>query len=75
MWTRPRTPLRDLITPADIEILAKGGVTLLRISTTYAAWVKVPGSQLYSGNQASFLESIAGYAVAKYNMHVNLDIQ
>lgn len=38
------------ITPSDIDTLASAGVTILRIPTTYAAWVKVPGSQLYSGN-------------------------
>jgi hypothetical protein len=37
---------------------------------TYAAWVKVPGSQLYSGNQVQFLDRIVTYAVQRYNMHV-----
>lgn len=26
------------------------GVNILRIPTTYAAWIKVPGSELYHGN-------------------------
>lgn len=62
------------IVPADIDKLAKAGVTILRIPTTYAAWVKVPGSQLYSGTQQSFLKTIATYAITKYNMHIVIDI-
>ena len=62
------------ITPADIDKLAGSGVKILRIPTHYAAWVKVPGSQLYTGNQKSFLKNIASYAIAKYGMHIVLDI-
>lgn len=62
------------ITPADIDKLAAANINLLRIPTTYAAWVQIPGSQLYSGDQASYLKTIASYAVAKYNMHIVLDI-
>lgn len=62
------------ITPSDIDTLAAAGVTILRIPTTYAAWVKVPGSQLYSRNQVSFLKTIATYAITKYNMHVIVDV-
>ncbi|KAF6828096.1 hypothetical protein CPLU01_08693 [Colletotrichum plurivorum] len=62
------------IRPADIDKLANGGVNILRIPTTYAAWVKVPGSQLYTGNQVDFLRNIATYAITKYNMHVIIDI-
>ncbi|KAK5723115.1 hypothetical protein LTR17_013985 [Elasticomyces elasticus] len=59
---------------SDIDILAANNVTILRIPTTYAAWVKVPGSQLYSGDQARYLRKIATYAIKKYNMHIILDI-
>lgn len=62
------------ITPKDIDKLASVGVNVLRIPTTYAAWVKVPGSQYYSGNQAMFLKNIAAYAIARYGMHIILDI-
>lgn len=62
------------ITPTDIDKLASAGVTILRIPTHYAAWVKVPGSQLYTGNQVSFLKSIATYAITKHNMHIVIDI-
>ncbi|KAL2830660.1 putative cellulase [Aspergillus pseudoustus] len=62
------------ITPAVIDDLHSHGINTLRIPTTYAAWVKVPGSQLYSGNQVSFLESIASYAIAKYSMHIIIDV-
>lgn len=62
------------ITPADIDKLATAKINLLRIPTTYAAWVQVPGSQLYSGNQASYLKTIAAYAINKYDMHIILDI-
>ncbi|KFY17055.1 hypothetical protein V492_00915 [Pseudogymnoascus sp. VKM F-4246] len=44
------------------------------IPTTYAAWVKVPGSQLYSGNQKQFLKNIATYAINKYKMHIIVDV-
>ncbi|KAK1468387.1 hypothetical protein CMEL01_00154 [Colletotrichum melonis] len=60
--------------PADIDKLAKAGVTILRIPTHYAAWIKVPGSQLYTGNQIQFLKNIATYAITKYNMHVIVDV-
>ncbi|THW43281.1 endo-beta-1,3-glucanase [Aureobasidium pullulans] len=62
------------ITTSDIDKLAAANITLLRIPTTYAAWVKVPGSQLYSGNQLSFLKAISSYAINKYNMHIIIDI-
>ncbi|KAI5254589.1 endo-beta-1,3-glucanase, partial [Aureobasidium subglaciale] len=62
------------ISTSDIDKLAAANITLLRIPTTYAAWVKVPGSQLYSGNQLSFLKTISSYAINKYNMHVIIDI-
>lgn len=62
------------ITPPDIDKLASAGVNTLRIPTTYAAWVRVPGSQLYSGNQVSFFRTIASYAIAKHGMHIILDI-
>ncbi|KAK2769793.1 putative exo-beta-1,3-glucanase [Colletotrichum kahawae] len=60
--------------PSDIDKLAKAGVEILRIPTNYAAWIKVPGSQLYSGNQVEFLRTIATYAITKYNMHIVIDI-
>ncbi|KAJ4355201.1 hypothetical protein N0V95_003161 [Ascochyta clinopodiicola] len=62
------------IQPADIDKLASSGVNVLRIPTSYAAWIKVPGSQLYSGNQVSFLKNIASYAITKYKMHIIVDI-
>lgn len=62
------------ITTADIDILGAAGVNVLRIPTTYAAWVEVPGSQLYHGNQQSFLASISSYAINKYGMHIIIDI-
>ncbi|KAG2414441.1 hypothetical protein HFD88_003632 [Aspergillus terreus] len=62
------------ITTAKIDKLAGAGVNTLRIPTTYAAWVKVPGSQLYSGNQISFLRNIATYAITRYRMHVIIDV-
>lgn len=62
------------ITTADIDTLASAGVNTLRIPTTYAAWVNVPGSQLYHGNQTAFLSEIASYAIDKYDMHIIIDI-
>jgi aryl-phospho-beta-D-glucosidase BglC (GH1 family) len=62
------------ITPSDIDTLAVAGVTILRIPTTYSAWAIVPGSQLYHGNQISFLKTIATYAITKYNMHIIIDV-
>ncbi|KAF7674870.1 glycoside hydrolase [Alternaria burnsii] len=62
------------ITPTDIDKLATAGVNILRIPTTYAAWIKVPGSNFYSGNQAQFFKNIASYAIAKHGIHIILDI-
>lgn len=62
------------ITASDIDDAASAGVTLLRIPTTYAAWVKYPGSRLYSGNQQKYLKHITTYAIEKYGMHIILDV-
>lgn len=62
------------ITPGDIDNLAAAGVNVLRIPTTYAAWVTVPGSQLYSGRQVNHLEAISTYAIDNYGMHIILDV-
>ncbi|KAL4883006.1 glycoside hydrolase superfamily [Aspergillus karnatakaensis] len=58
------------VTTADIDELASVGVNTLRIPTTYAAWISVPGSQLYQGNQKAHLRKIALYAIQKYNMRI-----
>ncbi|UPX17188.1 uncharacterized protein EKO05_0007559 [Ascochyta rabiei] len=55
---------------STIDTLASVGVNTLRIPTTYAAWVKVPGSEFHSGNQVQFLDRIVTYAVNRYNMHI-----
>ncbi|KAJ5802518.1 uncharacterized protein N7503_004968 [Penicillium pulvis] len=62
------------ITTSDIDTFAAAGINVLRIPTTYAAWIKVPGSQLYTGNQKSSLKNIASYAINKYGMHIIIDI-
>lgn len=62
------------ITTSDVDDADRAGVTLLRIPTTYAAWIKYPGSQLYSGNQKAYLKQIATYAIEKYDMHIILDV-
>jgi aryl-phospho-beta-D-glucosidase BglC (GH1 family) len=62
------------ITTADIDKMAKSGITLLRIPTTYAAWIEYPGSMLYSGNQTAYLKKIATYAITHHGMHIILDI-
>ncbi|RDW68667.1 putative exo-beta-1,3-glucanase [Coleophoma crateriformis] len=58
------------ITTADIDRAASAGISALRIPLTYAAFVRVPGSQLYSGNQTQYLKAITDYAIAKYGMHI-----
>ncbi|KAJ5480529.1 hypothetical protein N7530_006038 [Penicillium desertorum] len=65
---------KTFITTRDIDTLASSGVTVLRIPTSYAAWVRVPGSQLYSGKQKEHIHRIATYAIEKYDMHIILDI-
>ncbi|KAJ5637403.1 hypothetical protein N7490_007282 [Penicillium lividum] len=62
------------ITTEDIDKLAAGGVTLLRIPTTYAAWIDLPGSHFYHGKQQEHLLRIATHAIEKHNMHVVVDI-
>lgn len=62
------------ITASDIDDAASVGMTLLRIPTTYAAWIKYPGSQLYSGNQQMYLKQITTYAIEQYGMHIILDV-
>lgn len=62
------------ITTADIDKAAKSGITLLRIPTTYAAWIEFPGSKLYSGKQTSYLKQIATHAIKEYGMHIIVDV-
>lgn len=59
---------------STIDTLASVGVNTLRIPMTYAAWIRVPGSELYSGNQVQFLDRIVTYAVNRYNMHIILGL-
>jgi hypothetical protein len=65
---------RTFITRADIDTLASVGVSILRIPTTYAAWIDLPGSELYSGNQRTYLRRITEYAISRYGMHVIIDV-
>ncbi|KAJ5125254.1 hypothetical protein N7448_004582 [Penicillium atrosanguineum] len=58
------------ITTDDIDKVAAVGVNTLRIPTTYAAWIKFPGSALYHGNQKEYLKEITTYAIEKYNMRI-----
>ena len=60
----------SFLNTSTIDKLASVGVNTLRIPTTYAAWVKVPGSQFYTGNQQKYLSTITKYAIEKYNMHI-----
>ncbi|PLB43997.1 putative glucan 1,3-beta-glucosidase precursor [Aspergillus steynii IBT 23096] len=62
------------ITETDIDKLAGAGVELIRIPTTYAAWIKLPGSHLYSGNQLEYIKKISDYAIKTYGMHVVIDV-
>lgn len=62
------------ITTDFIDKLATVGTTIIRIPTTYAAWIQVPGSELYHGNQVSYLGKISTYAIEKYGMHVIIDM-
>ncbi|KAL3480083.1 glycoside hydrolase superfamily [Aspergillus californicus] len=62
------------ITESDIDDLAAAGVNLLRIPTTYAAWIELPGSKLYSGSQKVHLRRISEYAIQRYAMHIIIDV-
>lgn len=62
------------ITTSDIDKIASSGLTLLRIPTTYAAWIHYPGSELYSGNQVKYLKEITNHAIKKHGMHIILDV-
>ena len=62
------------ITTDFIDKLATVGTTVIRIPTTYAAWIEVPGSELYCGNQTYYLRKIATHAIEKHNMHVMIDL-
>lgn len=60
----------SFLNTTTIDRLASVGVNTLRIPTTYAAWVDVPGSALYHGNQQKYLKTITQYAIEKYSMHI-----
>ncbi|KAG5750679.1 hypothetical protein H9Q72_011224 [Fusarium xylarioides] len=61
---------QSFLNTSTIDTLAKVGVNTLRITTTYAAWVKVPGSAFYHGKQQEHLRRITQYAIERYNMHI-----
>ncbi|KAK7934736.1 glycoside hydrolase superfamily [Apiospora marii] len=61
-------------TTADIDVLASGGLKVLRIPTTYQAWIDLPGSKLYHGHQTAYIREIATHAITKHGMHVILDL-
>lgn len=58
------------ITTQYIDSLAAAGINLLRIPTHYSAWISVPGSGLYHGNQQAYLKTICDYAISKHGMHI-----
>ncbi|KAF5671093.1 glycoside hydrolase [Fusarium circinatum] len=60
----------SFLNTSTIDTLAKVGINTLRITTTYAAWVKVPGSAFYHGRQQDHLRKITRYAIERYNMHI-----
>ncbi|KAF5598359.1 glycoside hydrolase [Fusarium pseudocircinatum] len=60
----------SFLNTSTIDTLAKVGINTLRITTTYAAWVKVPGSAFYHGRQQDHLRKITQYAIERYNMHI-----
>ncbi|KAH6643972.1 glycoside hydrolase superfamily [Boeremia exigua] len=60
----------SFLNTTTIDQLAAVGVNTLRIPTTYAAWIDVPGSALYHGNQQRYLKTISDYAINKYGMHI-----
>jgi glucan 1,3-beta-glucosidase len=64
----------NFITTADIDKLATVGINTLRITTTYAAWIDVPGSWLHHGNQQQYLRTITNYAISRYGMHIVLGL-
>ena len=64
----------SFITTKDIDRLSQAGVGVLRIPTTYAAWINLPGSALYSGKQTTYLKKIADYAISTYGMHIIIDV-
>lgn len=61
-------------TTADIDKIATVGVNIIRVPTTYAAWIDVPGSNLYHGNQLQYLRNVTDYAIKTYGMHVIIDL-
>ncbi|KAK8074822.1 glycoside hydrolase [Apiospora hydei] len=64
----------SFLNTSTIDQLASVGVNVLRVPTTYAAWIEVPGMQYHRGNQTKFLRTIANYAIEKYGMHVVIDL-
>lgn len=61
---------RSFLNTSTIDTLASIGINTLRITTTYAAWVDVPGSAFYHGNHQAHLRKITNYAIKKYKMHI-----
>lgn len=62
------------IDEAMIDKLASTDINTIRIPVTYAAFYKMPGSWLYSGNQKEHLKRIVNYAIEKYNMHIIISL-
>lgn len=68
------THYATFINTSTIDALASVGVNTLRIPTTYAAWIDVPGSELYHGQQRHYLRHIMNYAIRKHQMHITLGL-
>lgn len=64
----------SFLNTGTIDQLASVGVNTLRIPTTYAAWINVPGSALYNGGQQNYLRTITQYAITRYNMHIIISL-
>ena len=61
-------------TKQNIDLYAQYGINTLRVPTTYQAWINVPGSQLYHGNQQKYLRDVLDYAVGRYGMKIVLGL-
>ncbi|KXT12841.1 hypothetical protein AC579_7609 [Pseudocercospora musae] len=58
----------------QIDTMGKLGTNTLRIPTTYAAWVKVPGSRLYFGDHQNYIADITKHVIERWNVHVIIDL-
>lgn len=74
-WSYSRATLQYILHDGRYRSICAHGVNLIRVPTTYAAWISVPFRiATLSWKTSKYLKRIVTYAIEGHNMHIVLDI-